>query len=95
MMKIEEGVSKYYDKLCSKCNNLDAVIYDSFTCQDILNETMIMAMKRFGSKDASEEEIYEYLKKIFFTELKFGFKRRRGEKLLFTDNLSIFESEKR
>ena len=93
-MKIEEGVSKYYEKLCSKCNNLEAVVYDSLTCEDILHEAMIMAMKRFGNRDATEDEIFEYLKKIFFTELKFSWKRRNSERLIFTDNISTFEGKK-
>lgn len=90
-MEIRECLEKYYDELCDKCRNIDQVIYDSKTCEDILNNTVITAIKKYDGKDAPEEELFEYIKKSFLTLVKFSWKRRGMEKILFTDNLNVYD----
>ena len=89
-MTIEECLNKYYGMLCSNCRNIEQVIYDSKTCEDILNDCCIHAFKKFENVDIDEEQLYQEVKKMFLMEMKFSWKRRASEKIIFLENLNNF-----
>ena len=90
-MKVRECLEKYYPVLCSTCRNLEQVIYDSKTCEDILNDIIISAIRKYADKDMDEEELFQNIKKQFLLELKFSWKRRGAEKLVYFENLNFID----
>ncbi|MBO7323315.1 MAG: hypothetical protein J6U51_07020 [Bacteroidales bacterium] len=70
---------------------MEQTIYDSKTCEDILNDCIISSMRKYADKEVDEETLYQDVKKHFLTELKFSWKRRGAEKLLFVENINVFD----
>lgn len=85
-MTISSIITKYYDSLHREVNG-ELVISQGRTTEDILQDVCITALRKFGDAEISEEEGITYLKKTLFTEMHFSWNRKKGEILVFTDNL--------
>lgn len=85
-MKISEIISKYYDILHKEVNG-ELVISQSRTTEDILQDVCITALRKYKDQDITEEEGLNYLKKTLFTEKHFSWNRKKGEILVYTNEL--------
>lgn len=92
-MTINEIISKHYSSFYAMLKNKKIPIYNSLTAEDVLQNVMITAINKFGDKQIKEEEGFEYIKKSLKTELHFSFKRKANERLIYTDNLTIYDKE--
>lgn len=85
-MLISDIISKYYDILHKEVNG-ELVISQSRTTEDILQDVCITALRKFKNTEISEDDGLNYLKKTLFTEKHFSWNRKKGEILVFTDEL--------
>lgn len=75
-MNIRDILAKHYQDFWDMCINTDTAVYGGKTSEDILNDSMITVINHFGNEDISEEEGYEYAKKVFLMEEVFSYKKK-------------------
>ena len=85
-MTIGKIIDKYYDELLSQCT-CDKVISQGRTECDILQDVCVTAMRKYKEKDIDEEEGYTYLRKTLFMEKHFQYSRKKGEIVVYTDDI--------
>lgn len=85
-MTINDIITKHYHTLHKEVNG-DLVISQGRTTEDILQDVCLTAIRKFRDSKISEEDGLNYLKKTLFTEMHFSWNRKKGEMLIFTDNL--------
>ena len=66
--------------------NTDTVIEDSRTTEDLFDDAMLTALKKYKDKDVDEAEAYEYIRKTLLTEWFFAPKRKKKEIIIYTDS---------
>lgn len=86
-MSIEEVITKHYDEFINMVRNPDLVIEDSRTSEDIFEDVMLLSCKKYKGKDVSEEEAYDYVRSTLLLEWYFAPKRKKKEKIIYTDNI--------
>lgn len=91
-MTIREVIDKHYQELLDECS-CDKVISQGRTECDILQDVCITAMRKFKEKEIDEDEGLSYLKKTLFTEMHFQFARKKGEIIIYTDNIQDIADE--
>lgn len=79
-MNIRDILAKHYQDFFDMCLNRDIAVYGGKTSEDILNDCIITVINHFGEQDISEEEGYEYAKKVFLEEEMFAFKKKAWDK---------------
>lgn len=89
-MTISDIITKHYNTLHKEVNG-ELVISQGRTTEDILQDVCITALRKYQDQDITEEEGLTYLKKTLFTEMHFSWNRKKGEILVFTDNLPDIE----
>lgn len=85
-MTIKDIITKYYDALHKEVDG-EKVISQGRTTEDILQDVCITAMRKYKDVEITEEEGLTYLKKTLFTEKHFSWNRKKGEIVIFTDDL--------
>lgn len=85
-MKISDVISKYYSILHKEVNG-ELVISQSRTTEDILQDVCITALRKYKDQDITEADGLNYLKKTLFTEKHFSWNRKKGEILVYTNEL--------
>ena len=85
-MTIKDIITKYYDTLHKEVDG-EKVISQGRTTEDILQDICITAMRKYKDVEITEEEGLTYLKKTLFTEKHFSWNRKKGEIVIFTDDL--------
>lgn len=83
-MSISEIITKHYNEFKSMVKG-DVVIVNSKTQEDILQDVMITSLKKFKG-EVSESEGYAYIKKTLQCEQFYSFKRKKNDRLIFTDD---------
>jgi len=91
-MTIREVIDKHYQELLDECS-CDKVISQGRTECDILQDVCVTAMRKFKEKEIDEDEGLSYLKKTLFTEMHFQFARKKGEIIIYTDNIQDIADE--
>ena len=91
-MNIREIIDSHYNELLNDCN-CDKVISQGRTECDILQDVCITAIRKFKEKEIDEDEGLSYLKKTLFTEMHFQFARKKGEIIIYTDNIQDIADE--
>ena len=89
-MTIREIISNHYDELHSYCS-ADKVISLSKTEEDILQDVLVTAMRKFKDKDISENEGMDYLKLTLYNEQHFQMARKKKDKVIFVENIDDYE----
>lgn len=84
-MTIGEIITKYFDEFSGIVRNPDVVIENSNTSEDIFENAILTALKKFKGMDITEDEGYEYVKKTILTEAFFCWKRKKRDILVFPD----------
>ena len=85
MMTVSEVITKYFTVFSGMVRNQDKVIEDSRTSEDLFDDAMYTAMKKYKDKDVDETEAYDYICKTLLTEWFFAPKRKKRDILIFTD----------
>lgn len=85
-MSIRDIISKHYNELLNQCT-CDKVVSQGRTECDILQDVCITAMRKYKESNIDEEEGYSYLKKTLFTEKHFQYSRKKGEIIIYMDDL--------
>lgn len=85
-MTIKDIITKYYAVLHKEVDG-ELVISQGRTTEDILQDVCITAMRKYKEQDITEEEGLGYLKKTLFTEKHFSWNRKKGEIIVYTDEL--------
>ena len=91
-MTISNIITKHYDELLAQCS-CDKVISQGRTECDILQDVCITAMRKYKGKEIDEEEGISYLKRTLFTEKHFQYSRKKGEIIIFTDEIKDIPDE--
>lgn len=86
-MTIKEIIEKYYNSLLCQCS-CDKVISQGRTECDILQDVCVTAIRKYKEKTIEEEEGLSYLKKTLFTEKHFQYSRKKGEIVIYVENLA-------
>lgn len=92
-MTINDIITKYSNKLDKLAKGKDIPIYNGYTSEDIVQNCYITAMNKYGLKQISEEEGYNYLLKTILNELKFSYRRKEKDHLIFCDNIIAYDKE--
>ena len=90
-MKIGAIIEKHYNTLEGLVKLSETPVYGSMSTEDIFQNCILTALKKYGNRDITEEEGLEYLKKTILTETHFAYRRKKNEKLLFVENLIIYD----
>jgi len=85
-MNIRKVIELHYDELHEFCSS-DVVISQSRTEEDILQDVLITAMRKFKNKEIEEDDGMSYLKKTLWNEQHFQMARKKKDKIIYTDNL--------
>lgn len=88
-MTISGIINKHFWELSAMCRDIDKTISNSKTSEDVFQDVMVTAIKKYKTNDIAEEEGFEYLKKTLLLELHFQFKRKVKDILVFTDVVEI------
>lgn len=79
LMKLNEVINKYYDEWLRfvKTKNVSTVVDEACrTSDDILQDVMVTAIRKYGDTDVDEQEALEYVKLTLCTELAVQYKRK-------------------
>lgn len=94
-MTIGEIITKHFMEFSGMVKNTDTVIEEGNTYEDIFQNVMMTALKKYKG-DVDEEEGYDYIKKTFLLEVFFAPKRKKRDILVFTDapvNIPVYPEE--
>lgn len=83
-MKIGDIITKYYKEFHSMVRNADVAVENGNTMEDVFQNAMMTALKKFPG-EVDETEGYDYIKKTLLTEFYFSYKRKKRDILLFSD----------
>lgn len=84
-MTIGEIITKHFNEFSGMVKNTDIVIEEGNTYEDIFQNVMMTALKKYKGKEVDENEGLEYIKKTFLLEVFFSPKRKNRDMLVFTD----------
>ena len=84
-MTIGEIITKHFNEFSGMVKNADIVIEEGNTYEDIFQNVMMTALKKYKGKEVDENEGLEYIKKTFLLEVFFSPKRKNRDMLVFTD----------
>jgi DNA-directed RNA polymerase specialized sigma24 family protein len=91
-MTINEIITNHYDELHAYCSS-DKVISLSKTEEDILQDVLVTAMKKFKDKEITEREGMDYLKLTLYNEQLFQKARLKKDKLTFVENIESYDKD--
>lgn len=83
-MTISDIITKYYTEFHSMVRNADVSVENGNTTDDIFQNVMVTALRKYKG-EIDEEEGYNYIKKTLLTEFHFSKKRKKRDILLFPD----------
>lgn len=83
-MKIADIITKYFTEFSGMVRSTDVVIEEDNTYEDIFQNVMLTAMKKYKG-EVDEKEGYEYIKKTLLLEWFFSKKRKSRDILFLTD----------
>lgn len=86
-MTIGSIINAHFWELSAMCRDIDKTISNSQTSEDVFQNVMVTAMRKYKEKEIGEEEGFDYLKKTLLLELHFQFKRKVKEKIIYTDTM--------
>ena len=84
-MTIGEIITAHFNEFSGMVKNTDIVIEEGNTYEDIFQNVMMTALKKYKGKEVDENEGLEYIKKTFLLEVFFSPKRKKRDMLVFTD----------
>ena len=84
-MTINDIISKYYNEFSGMVRNPDVVIENGNTPEDVFQNVMMTALKKYKG-EVEEREGYDYIKKTLLMEMFFSPKRKKRDILLFPDD---------
>ena len=84
-MTIGEIITAHFNEFSGMVKNSDIVIEEGNTYEDIFQNVMMTALKKYKGKEVDENEGLEYIKKTFLLEVFFSPKRKKRDMLVFTD----------
>lgn len=84
-MTIGEIITAHFNEFSGMVKNTDIVIEEGNTYEDIFQNVMLTALKKYKDKEVDENEGLEYIKKTFLLEVFFSPKRKNRDMLVFTD----------
>ena len=84
-MTIGEIITAHFNEFSGMVKNADIVIEEGNTYEDIFQNVMMTALKKYKDKEVDENEGLEYIKKTFLLEVFFSPKRKNRDMLVFTD----------
>ena len=84
-MTIGEIITTHFNEFSGMVKNSDIVIEEGNTYEDIFQNVMMTALKKYKGKEVDENEGLEYIKKTFLLEVFFSPKRKKRDMLVFTD----------
>lgn len=84
-MTISDIITKHYNEFSGMVRNPDVTIENGNTSEDIFQNAMMTAIKKFPG-EVDEKEGYDYIRKTLLTELFFCWKRKGRDILLFSDD---------
>lgn len=84
-MTIGEIITTHFNEFSGMVKNTDIVIEEGNTYEDIFQNVMMTALKKYKDKEVDENEGLEYIKKTFLLEVFFSPKRKNRDMLVFTD----------
>ena len=84
-MTIGEIITAHFNEFSGMVKNTDIVIEEGNTYEDIFQNVMMTALKKYKDKEVDENEGVEYIKKTFLLEVFFSPKRKNRDMLVFTD----------
>lgn len=82
-MTIGEIITKHFMEFSGMVRNTDTVVEEGNTSEDIFQNVMLTAMKKYKG-EVDEKEGYDYIKKTFLLEVFFSPKRKKRDILVFT-----------
>ena len=94
-MTIGEIITKHFMEFSGMVRNTDTVIEEGNTYEDIFQNVIMTALKKYKG-DVDEEEGFDYIKKTFLLEVFFAPKRKKRDILVFTDapvNIPVYPEE--
>lgn len=85
-MTIGEVITKYFMVFSGMVRNQDRVIEEGNTSEDIFDDVILTALKKYKNKDdVDEHEAFSYIEKTLCMEWLFAPKRKKRDILVFTD----------
>lgn len=84
-MEIREIITKHYEELKSMCRKTNVVVSCYRTSEDIFQDVMVMALKKYKERDLSEQEGVDYLKKSLVMEFYFQYSKIDNNEVLMGD----------
>ena len=86
-MLINEIIDKYYNTLNKKyVNNRNIALPFGMSGEDILQEVLMLSIRKFKNKDIPEEEGINYIKRNLYYRNHFAFSNKDND-IIFTDTL--------
>ena len=84
-MTINTIIEKHYSELQSMCWDTDKTISQSKTSDDVFQDVIVTALKKYRNKEIDEEEGLKYIKDNFCLEMHFQPKREDKVKIVYMD----------
>lgn len=91
MMTINEVITKHFFQLKALAKPSDIPVYNGNMIEDIFQSCFITAIKKFKNKDVDENIALEYLKRTILNEIKFSYRRKAKDRLLFVENIIVYD----
>lgn len=90
-MKIEDIISKHYPALRKMVKDSECHVYSGYTQEDIFHNCLITTINKYHNKDISEEDAINYMKVLIYREIRFGYKRRKGQRTIYVPDLIAYD----
>ena len=90
-MSINDIINTHFEELSSLVKASPIPIYCGNMAEDVLQNCFLAALKKFHGEDLEEENGLRYLKNAILTEIKFSYKRKDRDKLIFVENLIVYD----
>lgn len=80
-MTINEAIEKYYNHFIAFAKNSETLVYDGRSTVDIVQDMMLMSLRKWGDEDVEEQVLFDYLQRSIAMQLKFSRKKKSSKEV--------------
>lgn len=90
-MNIRTVIEIHFEELASLVKQSDVPVYCGLMTDDILQNCFLTAINKYKENDVDEITALEYLRRNISNEIKFSYRRKERDKLVFVENVIAYD----
>ena len=90
-MNIRQIINMHFNELSSLVKHSDIPIYCGNMSEDVLQNCFLVALNKFKDNEIEEEYGFNYLRNTICSEIKYAYRRKGRDNLIFVENLIAYD----